>query len=225
MTCGRDGCTGTIVDGYCDVCGMAAGPEPCAVRGHGVDPHRLAPRLGLRRSADEPHVGQVRGGLGAGLVDVPTVPYRDPSAAIMARIRRSSRTGASARAAASRSAAGATAPPGARRGLLPQVRRAVLLHAEARRGRRRRRPVRGRRVPRARRDGLDLPGARSQRVRPLGRAQGPAQHRRRRRDGGRARRAALPGRGRAPEHRQDLQLRPARALGLHRHGVRRRARA
>ena len=48
---------------------------------------------------------------------------------------------------------------------------------------------------------------------------------RRRRDGRRARRAALPCRGRAPEHRQDPQLRPARELGLHRHGVRRRARA
>ena len=36
-------------------------------------------------------------------------------------------------------------------------------------------------------------------------------------------RAALPGRGRAPEHREDLQLRPARELGLHRHGVRGRA--
>ena len=48
-------------------------------------------------------------------------------------------------------------------------------------------------------------------VRPLGRAQGPAQRRRRRRDGRRARRAPLPGRGRAPEHRQDLQLRPARS--------------
>ena len=46
----------------------------------------------------------------------------------------------------------------------------------------------------------------------LGRAQGPAQHRRRRRDGRRAGRAALPRRGRAPEHRPDLQLRRARRL-------------
>ena len=79
------------------------------------------------------------------------------------------------------------------------------------RRRRRRRPVRGRRLPRARRHGLDLPRPGPQRLRPLGGAQGPAQHRRRRRDGRRARRAALPRRGRAPEHRQDLQLRPARA--------------
>ena len=45
---------------------------------------------------------------------------------------------------------------------------------------------------------------------------------RRGRDGGRAGRAAVPRRGRAPEHRQDLQLRRARRRRLHRHGVRRR---
>ncbi len=78
-------------------------------------------------------------------------------------------------------------------------------------------------MPRPRRDGLGLPRARPQRLRPLGRAEGAAEHGRRRRDGRRARRAPLPRRGRAPEHREDLQLRPARALGLHRHGVRRRA--
>src|SRR6478736_9593895 len=32
MNCTQPGCTGTIVDGYCDVCGMAAGSTPAAVR-------------------------------------------------------------------------------------------------------------------------------------------------------------------------------------------------
>ena len=45
----------------------------------------------------------------------------------------------------------------------------------------------------------------------VGRAQGPAQHRRRRRDGGRDRRAPLPRRGRAPEHR-------ARSINFVEHG-------
>ena len=31
MTCTQPGCTGTIVDGYCDVCGMAAGSNPVPV--------------------------------------------------------------------------------------------------------------------------------------------------------------------------------------------------
>ena len=30
MRCGQPGCTGTIVDGYCDVCGMAAASSPAA---------------------------------------------------------------------------------------------------------------------------------------------------------------------------------------------------
>ena len=89
-------------------------------------------------------------------------------------------------------------------------------------GRPRRRPVRGRRVPRPRRPRLDLPRPRPQRLRPLGRAQGPAQLRRPRRARRGDRRAAVPRPGRAPAHRRDLQLRDARGRRLHRHGVRRR---
>ena len=174
-----------------------------------------------RRSVTSRSSGMVRGGLGAGLVDVPTVPYRDPSSAIMAGPA-GRRVPALLRPLRRAGRARARRRPGTHGGLLPQVRHAVLVRAQARRGRPRRRPVRGRRLPRARRPRLDLPGARPQRVRPLGGAQGPAEHRRRRRDGRRARRATLPGRGRAPEHRQDPQLRRAPALGLHRHGVRRR---
>ena len=118
--------------------------------------------------------------------------------------------------------AGARRSTGTDVGLLPQVRVGVLIRASAPRRRARRRPVRGGRLPGPRRHGLGLSGARPQRVGSLGSAQGPPQRRRRRRDGGRAGRAPLPGRGRASEHRQDLQLRPARELRLHRHGVRRR---
>ena len=111
----------------------------------------------------------------------------------------------------------------AQRGLLPQVRDAVLVRAEARA------PgtwsagqyeVAGCLAHGG--HGLGLPGPGPQRLRPLGGAQGPAQRGRQRRHGGGAGRAALPGRGRASERGQDLQLRRARGLRLHRHGVRRR---
>ncbi len=82
MTCGRDGCTGTIVDGYCDVCGMAARSEsaPSAATESILSGSATTQ---VRRSVTSRSSGMVRGGLGAGLVDVPNVPYRDPSSAIM----------------------------------------------------------------------------------------------------------------------------------------------
>ncbi len=62
----------------------------------------------------------------------------------------------------------------------------------------------------------------TQRLRPLGGAQGPAELRRPRRARRRHRRAAVPGPGRAPADRRDLQLRHPRGRRLHRDGVRRR---
>ena len=105
---------------------------------------------------------------------------------------------------------------------MPPVPRVVLVHAEAARGRRRRRPVRDRRLPRPRRAGLDLPRQGHEGRQPLGRAQGAAERRGRGGQGRGARGARVPGRGLARQHRQDVQLRRARRLGLHRHGVRRR---
>ena len=68
-------------------------------------------------------------------------------------------------------------------------------------------PVRRRRRPRARRPRLDLPGARQERLRPLGGAEGPAELGRPRRPGGGDRGAAVPRGGGAPADRRDLQLR------------------
>ena len=117
--------------------------------------------------------------------------------------------------------------PGPHRGLLPQGPHAVLLRAQAaRRGPGR--PVRGARLHRARRPGLDLPGPGPERLGPLGGPQGPAGLRRRRRDGRGRRRAPVPGRGQPPLDRADPELRAAPGPpdrgpgGLHRHGVRRR---
>ena len=138
------------------------------------------------------------------------------------RTRRSPRRSGSARRAAQPVGRSRDGKPGRTEGFCPKCRHAVLVHAEAARRRRRRRPVRGGRVHRARRARLDLPGARPQRVRPLRRAQGPAEHRRRRRVRGRRRRAPVPRRGAAPAHPRDLQLRQLRRRRLHRHGVRRR---
>ena len=87
---------------------------------------------------------------------------------------------------------------GPHRGLLPQVPDALLLRSEAEGRRPGRRPVRGRRRDRARRAGLDLRRPRPQRVRSLGRAQGPAQLWGPRRARRRHRRAPVPGAGGAP---------------------------
>ncbi|MFC0041187.1 serine/threonine-protein kinase [Actinomadura rayongensis] len=91
--CTVPGCAGTIVDGYCDVCGMPPGegsePAPPTVvstpasgasrgsRGTG------SVRTGSARTGSSRSSGR-RGMLGAGLVEVPRVPYRDPSTAVLA---------------------------------------------------------------------------------------------------------------------------------------------
>jgi serine/threonine-protein kinase PknG len=79
-------CPGTVEDGYCDQCGMAppAGqPAPVSARtaSQSILSSRTAPsaRSGRTGSASAAR----RGMLGAGLVEVPPVPYRDPSTAVM----------------------------------------------------------------------------------------------------------------------------------------------
>ena len=296
MKCNQPGCSGTIVDGYCDVCGMAAEPlverrrasacletscdhgrtrvrrrhaaarspaAPARSRrllrhlrdGGGLDgattrgaadeaqplsgatsrsPPRRA-RCSRRRSARRGRrtrrssTRRTRTGsqrmraarLGAGLTRVPPAPPVDAAKAINPNpsVPEDKRTCSKCGTAIGRSRDG---KPGRAGGVLPAVRPAVLVHAEAEAGRRRRRAVRSGRRPRARRPGLDLPRPRPQRLRPLGGAQGPAQLRRPRRAGRGDRRAAVPGAGRAPADRRDLQLRDPRRRRLHRDGVRRR---
>ncbi len=97
--CIRLGCSGTIEDGYCNVCGMAplagadmSGPGASApgTSGHpassGASGARgVSGRTGSRSSyRTGPATGRSsRGMLGIGLVEVPPVPYRDPAAAIL----------------------------------------------------------------------------------------------------------------------------------------------
>jgi serine/threonine-protein kinase PknG len=89
MTCAQPGCTGEIVDGYCDLCGMAPAASP--VTAHASAPASVATARTVgsataraRRATTARTTGSVRSQLGAGLIDVPAVPPRDPSEAIMA---------------------------------------------------------------------------------------------------------------------------------------------
>ena len=82
MNCARSGCSGTIVDGYCDVCGMAparpaatATPPPSSLTISTLGSSRRA-TTGRTRTAGRAH-------LGAGLVEIPAVPFRDPADAVL----------------------------------------------------------------------------------------------------------------------------------------------
>ena len=106
MTCEQPDCRGQVVDGYCDVCGMAprrrpvtaaarpaSGAAPRDATGAGTSPPASAPnaaastqlsrtgttlvrRPGTRRTT-------ARRRLGAGLVEIPATPYRDPGTAVL----------------------------------------------------------------------------------------------------------------------------------------------
>ncbi|HEY3903089.1 MAG TPA: tetratricopeptide repeat protein [Streptosporangiaceae bacterium] len=100
--CTRPGCTGTIEDGYCNVCGLAAQPAPIPSSGSGQTGSRSGStgsgsgvsgsgssrtgtgrtRSGSTRSGRSSRPS--RGSLGAGLIEIPPVPYRDPATAVLA---------------------------------------------------------------------------------------------------------------------------------------------
>ena len=150
MNCSQPGCTGLIVDGYCDLCGMApprpdapaAPPRPDAVAA-AARPAPSGLTLTSVGTTARPTTARsrtsVRGRLGAGLVEVPPVPYRDPAHAVLGEAAVVPESRRFCAAATSRSDAATTAHPAAPR-VLPQVRNAVLVHAQAAR-RRARRPA------------------------------------------------------------------------------------
>ena len=250
----QPGCTGTVVDGYCDVCGSPgrdgspaaqrptaarprpsprrrpawpSRPRPCRAPPTGSPRPRSARRARRPAAARSPAASaRPRPGCAApasapGLTSIPPVPAVDAA-------QGGPQEPDGARGPAHLPVCGSPVgplprrPARAHRGLLPELPQPVLVHAQAAGRRRGRRPVRGRRRHRPRRPRLDLRRPRPQRLRPLGRAQGPAELRRPRRPRRGHRRAAVPRPGRAPAHRRDLQLRDARGRRLHRHGVRRR---
>jgi serine/threonine-protein kinase PknG len=102
VTCTQPGCGGTVQDGYCDTCGLAAAAPsiPSASSGPSGPLAGSAgsaawsgtsgtsgPTSGSRssRSRSRRTSGRsARGRLGAGLVDIPPVPYLDPASAVLA---------------------------------------------------------------------------------------------------------------------------------------------
>lgn len=85
MTCAEPGCDGTVVDGYCTVCGTAPAAESTAPEGTAA---MVQPSVATARSAATARTGSsrsssTRGRLGAGIVTIPRVPKGDPAAAIL----------------------------------------------------------------------------------------------------------------------------------------------
>ncbi len=82
MTCAESSCSGTVVGGYCDVCGTA--PRPAAELGA---PPPTAPMASSRTrnaaGSGPSRTGGGRGSLGAGVVSIPPVPRRNPSDAVL----------------------------------------------------------------------------------------------------------------------------------------------
>jgi serine/threonine-protein kinase PknG len=96
MKCERPGCSGTIVDGYCNECGMARSADarsrdgtgssskaPSGASSSGVTstPTAGTASTGTRRTG--PTRPTRRSNLGAGLVEIPPIAARDPADAII----------------------------------------------------------------------------------------------------------------------------------------------
>jgi serine/threonine-protein kinase PknG len=95
IRCARPGCGGTIEGGYCDTCGLApemgrgggAGASSAAAGASGASAvastvSGSTGSLGTRRTRSG-GIRSSRGHLGAGLVDIPPVPARDPASAVL----------------------------------------------------------------------------------------------------------------------------------------------
>jgi serine/threonine-protein kinase PknG len=95
MRCTQPGCDGTVEDGFCAVCGLAPDPASSAPSGSSSAPSgssglavsSWSAGTGSRRGSRGSRAGSgrsSRGMLGAGLVEVPPVPARDPATAVLA---------------------------------------------------------------------------------------------------------------------------------------------
>jgi serine/threonine-protein kinase PknG len=94
IKCAQPGCNGTIDGGYCNVCGVAAqparpglastGPASSGSTGSasGTSSGTRRSRSGSTRSSRSSRSS--RGSLGAGLIEVPPIPARDPATAVLA---------------------------------------------------------------------------------------------------------------------------------------------
>ena len=97
MRCAEPGCEGTVVDGYCDVCGSAPAPPSASpgvppgstpstavTTGRSTSASRATARSTGSTRTGSSRSSSSRGRLGAGVVMVPRVPTGDPAAAILA---------------------------------------------------------------------------------------------------------------------------------------------
>jgi serine/threonine-protein kinase PknG len=87
MKCTEPGCGGTVVEGYCDVCGTAPAPDASqavstatAASASATPSARTASARTARTGST---AGSARGRLGAGIVEMPRIPKGDPAAAIL----------------------------------------------------------------------------------------------------------------------------------------------
>ena len=107
VSCTQPGCGGTMQDGYCDTCGMAPAPAaaappvptpaPAASASPGSKPAGSQPSGSQPTASSSGASGTggrstrsrhgasraARGRLGAGLLEIPRVPYRDPASAVL----------------------------------------------------------------------------------------------------------------------------------------------
>jgi serine/threonine-protein kinase PknG len=84
MKCAEPGCGGTVVNGYCDLCGTAPATS-APTQGPATSP---TPSVSTARSARTSRSGSAtgtsnRGRLGAGVVEMPRMPKVDPVSAIL----------------------------------------------------------------------------------------------------------------------------------------------
>lgn len=99
--CKRSGCTGTIEDGYCNICGMAAlknqgvsvasirqqtKPSTSITTGTGSSPLTNRSSKGSRRTSSTSS-RSTRKQLGAGLISIPELPSTEPEKAILAEAK------------------------------------------------------------------------------------------------------------------------------------------
>ncbi len=82
MRCAEPGCGGTVVDGYCDVCGTAPAPAAPQAVSRSTAPSRATASVRTARTGSS-STSSGRGRLGAGIVEIPRIPRGDPAAAIL----------------------------------------------------------------------------------------------------------------------------------------------
>ncbi|SBT46534.1 serine/threonine-protein kinase [Micromonospora narathiwatensis] len=91
MRCVRSGCPGSYgAEGYCDECGrrapagaVVAPPGGSVATAAATMPSVATISAGSARTGSGRSRPSARGGLGAGLIDIPRVPLRDPATAVM----------------------------------------------------------------------------------------------------------------------------------------------